>query len=717
MRCDNLERHKTSKSCKVIVCDICQANVPFLYRLQHKRQHEVQNRRRDATPVTQIELPPYVIDPDYEDIYVTFKKHIESYERNYKLSAVINFQLHDFSNQRIAEAFDSIFRNQSSCFKVSISFSFILFNIETGELAFYWASRNNQRLFDDTYLIASDSDFRRMKNRILNVDLQSRVTYPSTKFVFVKTTNVVFYLTRLVGTPIGATVDLPDYLKNNKGLVSLVRSANNKKKLYSDNLCFFRCLALFNGFPIRGLENETKHLFRVYCEQALLDPAEFDGILLDQLEDASRIFGVGINVYHQKENRETEIIFRSLKQDNILYLNLFADHFSYISDFSKYCNSYKCIKCIKIFNHNGNYKRHLKTCDGSTREMFFNGIFRPTPTIFEELELHGVNVPSEKRTFPYRITFDCEVYLTTDTPEDTARVKYSHKHNLASISVCSNVPDFEHPKCFISNGSSHSLAKDVISYMLDISEASNVLLTAEYDEYMEQIDEHKGLCEKFELYLQQIPVLGFNNAKYDLKVMRDFFIPALLELDLPRFIIKKGTSYNCIATASLRFLDICNYLAPGFDYNSFLKAYGASAAKSWFPYEWFDDLGKLENTDLPTYDSFYSSLKSRNTLEPVVGERLSEEEIGIINRRPDKNSPLQPTEQQQIGLFRYRNLQVMFTANSWTMREYLEYYNNLDVTPFVEALENFSQYYVDRGVDIFKDAISGNISMCMPHFS
>jgi len=41
------------------------------------------------------------------------------------------------------------------------------------------------------------------------------------------------------------------------------------------------------------------------------------------------------------------------------------------------------------------------------------------------------------------------------------------------------------------------------------------------------------------------------------------------------------------------------------------------------------------------------------------------------------------------------------------MRDYLEYYNNLDVEPLLEALQNLAQYYVDRGVDVFKDAISG----------
>lgn len=638
---------------------------------------------------------------------MTFRKYIESYNKDYQLSAEINFQLSSFTNQAIAEAFESVYKNQRESFKISVSFSYLLVNKENDELAFYWASRNNQTLFDDTHIITCDRDFRSMKNRILATDLQARVTYPSTKFLYIKTTNVVFFLTKMIGNPIGSGINLPDYLKRNKGLFSLVKSPQTKK-VYNDNLCFFRALSLSNGFKVDRLEKETKRLFKSYCHQVSVDPAEFKGICLDELEDLSRIFDIGINVYHQKMNRETELIFRTIKQDNILYLNLFNDHFSYISDFAKYCNTYKCAKCFKIFNHNGNYRQHLRSCDGSTRKVYYNDIFRLTPTIFEELELYDINIPSEKRIFPYRITFDCEVYLTRhDTPDNTTKMEYSHKHNLASISVCSNVPDFIDPKCFISNGSPYDLVKETVEYMLCISDMSNSLLVEDFKEYLDKIAEHKGLYEKFKLYLQQIPVLGFNNSRYDLKVMRNYFIPTLLELDSIHFVIKKGTNYNCIATENLRFLDICSYLAPGFNYDSFLKAYGASATKFWFPYEWFDSLSKLEDTEFPAYEAFYSSLKSRNTLEPSVGENLSDEEINIINRRPDPNNPVQTEEQQHIGWFRYQMVRKMFMTNRWSMREYLTYYNDLDTQPFVEALNNFNQYYIDRGVDIFKDSISG----------
>ena len=41
-----------------------------------------------------------------------------------------------------------------------------------------------------------------------------------------------------------------------------------------------------------------------------------------------------------------------------------------------------------------------------------------------------------------------------------------------------------------------------------------------------------------------------------------------------------------------------------------------------------------------------------------------------------------------------------------TFRDWLEYYNNLDVAPFLEALQKMKEFYTDLGVDIFKDAVS-----------
>ena len=71
----------------------------------------------------------------------------------------------------------------------------------------------------------------------------------------------------------------------------------------------------------------------------------------------------------------------------------------------------------------------------------------------------------------------------------------------------------------------------------------------------------------------------------------------------------------CLKTNSLKFLDISNYVAPGFSYDQFLRAYECEQTKGFFPYEWIDSLDKLEETSLPSHEAFYSSLKNQNITE------------------------------------------------------------------------------------------------------
>ena len=171
-------------------------------------------------------------------------------------------------------------------------------------------------------------------------------------------------------------------------------------------------------------------------------------------------------------------------------------------------------------------------------------------------------------------------------------------------------------------------------------------------------------------------VISFNGAKYDIRVCRGPLISILLELEDIKYVIKRGGAYACIATESLRFLDVVSYLAAGSSYDGFLKAYNASEAKSYFPYEHFTSLELLDSTEFPPYNAFYSTLKQKNTLEPRKNDLLLQEEITLIGRTPTPKWPLTDTEILQISNFRYQTLMDKFNNNGWTMRDYLIDYNN-----------------------------------------
>ena len=108
--------------------------------------------------------------------------------------------------------------------------------------------------------------------------------------------------------------------------------------------------------------------------------------------------------------------------------------------------------------------------------------------------------------------------------------------------------------------------------------------------------------------------------------------------------------------------------------DKFLKAYGTSEQKGFFPYQWFDGIEKLRHTELPIADAFYRKLKNCNVLEtdfniyscllkkgisgsvalkklgltsPPQGKEQNYQGSGDMEEEPDGNFPRFPQVVQQ----------------------------------------------------------------------
>ncbi|KAI8516762.1 hypothetical protein Bbelb_053430 [Branchiostoma belcheri] len=521
----------------------------------------------------------------------------------------------------------AIFRDQRTVFKLSVSFGFLLRDGETGAPRYFYPSDNNNRFVEEPVLVENEDGVRLFLDRFNDVDVMERARQQ--------------------------------------------RSNRDRLGPYNDKRCFFRCLALHRHCDRTNLEGATKTLFHQYLAWAGKTVKQFKGVSLKHLNDLETLFDVDIYVYALQPNDDedaaaddffAELVRRPLStHNNTMYLNLYGDHFMRQEmEPPRHCEV------------------HIRTCDGKAAREYPGGAYHLKHTIFEKLQDEGIVVAEEDRFYPYRACFDIECLLKPlSDPNTTPKLQWETVHELLSVSVASNVPGYTEPVCFVSEGEPAEVAEKLLDHLTQISQESYGLLSAKFS-WIKKLEKRRKkhymtkLMEEFEKYLKQLVVLSFNGGKYDLNAVKKVFLPLLLRSTSKLRPIKKNNNYMSIETDDLKFLDLINYVAPGFSYSILLKAYDCEETKGFFPYEWMDSLDKLDEPRLPGPDAFHSKLR---------------------------DSDIEAEDYQYC-------LQVWEDQSMTTMRDFLVWYNNKDVGPMVDAVQKMFDFYKDLGIDMFKDGIS-----------
>ncbi len=125
--------------------------------------------------------------------------------------------------------------------------------------------------------------------------------------------------------------------------------------------------------------------------------------------------------------------------------------------------------------------------------------------------------------------------------------------------------------------------------------------------------------EHFERYCNVLPVSGFNSAKYDINLIKSYLLPILVnERDIESTVIKKANQFVSFKFGDIQLLDIMNFLGGATSLDSFLKAYKTKETKGFFPYKWFDCPEKMDNKELPPYDTFFNILRNSYPLKKIT---------------------------------------------------------------------------------------------------
>ena len=684
-RKDNLDRHKITVQC---------GSPP-------QPEPSAPKRRRIALNEDPLSPPPVEqlddeLSSDLQDAVRDNWGSIRTHVVHGPIQTRYNHRLSSLEMRDSHEQLRVLFDQQTTSFKINCSFAFILKEKQSGRLKYYHSSNNCcGRYLEEPSLIGKRADFDQFLERIREPDILkwAIAQRPNSDWVCEMATNVTFFINRIVQHPIGCVgIVLPPHIKRKKSIIGLETDGNGRP--YIDNLCLFRCLGLHLGRDVTTLYEE-------YTDQPV---DTFEGVTIDELHKVEATFDVNVCVYKLvptgNEKTKAEIVRRSLcSYAQTMYLNLYETHFSYIKDINTYCHSWRCRNCeTSLWKNPKDLLRHERTCTEGIKRVYKGGVYHPPPSVFERLDDEGIVVEKMLRYYPYRATFDFESYFSDERlPANSDKLQWSARHIPLSVSVASNVPGHETPQCYVTDGDSDKLVGDMMASLSAISDAAYDLLKPSYESVLDQLKARKESWDDAESeanteeeenekesktnpfntlagqllgWLRQLPVVGFNSGKYDLNVVKKFFVPLLIHNNTA--VIKRQNTYMCLSTDQLKFVDICNYLAPGVSYDKYLKAYGCELQKGHFPYEYMDDLQKLEDRVLPPQSAFFSQLKN---------EGISDAD--------------------------YARCQAVWHDNQMkTMRDFLVWYNNRDVIPFLQAIDKQFAFYCDRDIDMFKDGIS-----------
>ena len=276
----------------------------------------------------------------------------------------------------------------------------------------------------------------------------------------------------------------------------------------------------------------------------------------------------------------------------------------------------------------------------------------------------------QTKTYPHAILYDFEsLHDSNKRIEATDNLTYENAHVPISVSIGDTI---EREPTHICDPDPKEL---IWKFMEELNRRGRNIRALVRQEFMPKdmhlfTRKHRNALTE---WCDQVPVLGFNCGRYDLNLIKKHLAELLAGTTKKVQVAKKANTTMFMKTEHFRFLDIINYLGPGTSYEAWVKGYGCSAQKSWLPYEWLDTPEKLNYPGLPDYPAWYSKLKGGFVL------KLSE-------------------FKECKKIFKEKGMQ--------TFADWLRYYNNLDVAPGLEALENMRAFYTGKGTDILKDAVS-----------
>ncbi|TYZ57451.1 hypothetical protein PybrP1_010839 [[Pythium] brassicae (nom. inval.)] len=612
--------------------------------------------------------------------YIGVAKNTYSYENN--------------SEGAFYNKLSNVLSSQDKAFKFNIQLHYTLIDRITKKEFDFFATERTE-VFDTPISINSKHDISKAIDHIKSLNKADKLPYPSSSAQLKAITGFKIVIYRRQHE-LGKNIEIPKSVKDNRYIIDFPET-NNK--------CILFCIAykLQNEQPERRkMTAHVKNVTNTWCEYKNIEFSmryfkEFQPIDILQFDELEECFKVNIDVFELTDDESiTKIRESSTKFDKTINVLDYKNHAMYITNLNTILKKYPCPKCTMFFTTSEKLRNHTKNrCEETVIERFVTTPtrYRPKGNFIKGL-LTKYDITDCDHYMDRYIVYDFEALLKNRdfNPED--RTRYTHDHQPISVSVCDSMS--KEAKCFVNESPRQLLVEmfdyvyirqkviakynksklnTLISLLSSKGHALKGFVSDKQNHYLKMLKKVLEFCE-------QIPLIGFNSGRYDINLIkRDLF--AVLGTSSINFTVK-NPSYMCIATDRLRMLDISNYLPAGTSYDQYLKTYTKGCqcedkircvcglGKGFFCYEYIDSYDRIFETSLPPREAFDSKLK--NT-------KCSEEE--------------------------YERLKFVWTRyNMKTIKDLLIWYNNLDVVPFIDAINAHREQFKAFGLDTLIDGIS-----------
>ena len=356
-------------------------------------------------------------------------------------------------------------------------------------------------MLDSPRLIRNQHDLDTLLDFLASQDFPSHLKdqRPNTKWVIERIVGLRIHLV-MTTYSLGNPPNLPDYIKNNRYIIGLeMEKDENHAKIYKDHLCFFRCLAIAKFEKTRHNCNlKAKELFDQYCEHFRVNPQDFKGVELIDFPQLETFYETQLFVMFSKEDGSAKTIYLSQASFSTkIYINLYENHLSLITDIKMYSKQFICNRCQKVSTRILDSKRHQSKCDANVKYVFPGSVYRNKLSAFEELEEMGVRVREEDKYEKWFVCYDFEAYQRDfregiDQAEETESEKgtsWNKVHVPVSFSVECNLEGVD--TVHVSIKDPEELVSQLVGTLLEMAKKKYEVCVERYEYIFEQLEQLK----------------------------------------------------------------------------------------------------------------------------------------------------------------------------------------------------------------------------------